>query len=104
MSEKETTTDRPCRCCGELTPMDGKQGTVRFGEPICRGCSDAPVRFQATCTNKFCSWSETVEGDEFNRGHLKIRIQQEANNHENRKRIFDDDPMHTVEINEKTDG
>jgi len=100
MPDAQTAGEAECRRCGELTPMDGEQGMVRFGEPLCRDCSDAPVRFRATCDNEFCDWSETVEGREFNRGHLQTRIQQEANGHEDRKRVFDDDPMHTVEIEE----
>ena len=93
-------TDGTCHVCGETVPLDGEQAIERFGEVLCRDCSDAPVAFEATCTNGICGWSYVAEGEEFNRGHLKTRAQQEATHHETSKREFDDDPTHTTRVQE----
>ena len=94
------TETRSCHCCGEDYPLDGKHAIERFGNVLCKDCSDEPVVFEADCQNEFCDWSHSVEGNEFNRGHLKTRIQQEKNQHVKWKRVFDGDPMHNVEIGE----
>jgi len=57
--------------------------------------------FRAECTNELCDWSRYVEESEFNQGHAKTRMQQEANHHEKRKRVFDGDPTHPTEVYEK---
>ncbi|MFC6825641.1 hypothetical protein [Halopelagius fulvigenes] len=76
----------------------------RFGEVLCRDCSSKPVVFRVRCSSGLCSWTYRVEETEFNRGHAKTLAQQEANNHEKEKRIFDDDPMHTTTVEEAARG
>lgn len=98
MSEVETTGR--CHVCGEETPVDGENGIERFGNVLCRDCSDEPVVFVARCSNGLCPWSYRVEENEFNRGHAKRRAQQEANWHENSKEAIHDDPTHNTEISE----
>lgn len=56
-----------CHVCGEDVPVDGEQAIERFGEVLCRDCSDNPVVFVAECTNELCMWSHRVEDREFNR-------------------------------------
>lgn len=89
-----------CHVCGDDTAMDGEQGMRRFGQPLCRDCSDESVAFVAKCQNGLCTWSYVADGSEFNRGHLKTRAQQEANQHESWKREFGDDPTHKTEVRE----
>lgn len=89
-----------CHVCGETVPLDGETAIERFGDVLCRDCSDKPVVFVAECTNGLCGWSYRVEEDEFNRGHADTRVRQEANSHQKRKRVFDDDPTHKTEVRE----
>lgn len=89
-----------CHVCGDVVPLDGEKAMKRFGDPLCRDCSDEPVKFVVECSNGLCSWSYVVEENEFNRGHAKTRAQQEANQHETWKREFDDDPTHKTSIKE----
>jgi hypothetical protein len=87
-----------CHVCDEDVPVDGEHAMERFGDVLCRDCSDEPVVFEAECTNGFCDWSYRYEDVEFNRGHVETRVRSEANTHENRKQVFDDDPAHTTEV------
>jgi hypothetical protein len=93
-----------CRVCDEEVPLDGKQAMERFGSPICRECSDEEVVVTAECESLLCPWSFRASGVEFNRGYIRKRAQQEANNHQTRKRIFEDDPCHTSEVEEVDAG
>lgn len=97
------TDCRPCHVCGDEVLVDGKHAMERFGDVLCRDCSDEPVVFVAECTNGLCTWSHRVDETEFNRGHAKTRAQQEANNHQTRKRLFEDDPTHKTEVREITE-
>jgi ribosomal protein S27E len=89
-----------CHVCGDTVPLDGEQAIKRFGEVLCRGCADEPVVFVAKCTNGLCGWSYRVDETEFNRGHAKTRAQQEANQHQDWKCVFEDDPTHRTEVSE----
>lgn len=89
-----------CHVCGDGVPVDGEKAIERFGDVLCRDCLDKTVAFEAECTNQLCTWSYRYEDDEFNRGHVKTRVQQEANSHESRKRVFDDDPTHKTTVRE----
>lgn len=100
MSDVETGT---CRLCDESYPLDGEQAVEHFGTVVCADCVDESVVFVAECSNQFCDWTHRVEDTEFNRGHVKTRAQQEANNHERWKRVFEDDPMHETTVREVDD-
>jgi len=89
-----------CHVCSSDVPVDGEHAMERFGNVLCRDCSDEPVVFVARCTNGICSWSYRVEENEFNRGHAETRARQEANQHQSWKREFDDDPTHKTEVEE----
>lgn len=89
-----------CHVCETQVPIDGENAVERFGDVLCRDCSDEAVVFVARCNSGLCSWSYRVEENEFNRGHAKTRVQTEANFHERTKRVLDDDPCHNVEIRE----
>lgn len=95
-----TDDTRPCRVCGEIVPVDGENAIERWGGVLCRDCSDKSVVFGATCTSELCDWSFRAEDDEFNRGHVKIRAQQEANHHQKQKEVFEDNPMHKTKVEE----
>jgi len=96
----EQSDRRTCHVCGELVLVDGEHAMERFGEALCRDCSQEPVVFVARCSNGLCDWSYRVEETEFNRGHAKTRAQQEANQHETWKRELDDDPTHNTDVQE----
>jgi len=96
----DLNVDAVCHVCESGVTLDGEEAIERFGDVLCRDCADYPVVFVARCNNGFCDWSYRVEEAEFNRGHAKTRAQQEANSHENRKEMFDDDPMHNTEVEE----
>ena len=100
MTEKSNIGDGECHVCGETVPIDGEHAMERWGDVLCRDCSDEPVVFVARCNNGLCDWSYRVEENEFNRGHAETRVRQEKNRHERWKRIFDDDPMHNVGVKE----
>lgn len=100
MSENGRSESGTCHVCGETYPLDGENAIERFGDVLCRGCSEDPVVFVAECNSGLCSWSYRVEETEFNRGHAETRVRQEANSHEKMKRIIDDDPCHNVAVNE----
>lgn len=92
-----------CHVCGERTTLDGDRGIRRFGNALCRDCSDEPVVFVARCQSGLCEWSHRVEGNEFNRGHLRTRCEQEANWHESTKRELDDEHCHKTHVEEIED-
>jgi ribosomal protein S27E len=93
-----------CHVCGDRVPVDGEQAVGRFGDVLCADCADGPVVFVAGCqSSEFCDWSHRVEGEEFNRGHLRTRAQQAANRHEIETEVLDNDPMHRVEVHEVSD-
>jgi hypothetical protein len=102
MSTSDTETGE-CHVCETSVPIDGEQGIRRFGNVLCRDCSDKPVIFVARCENGLCSWSYRAADTEFNRGHAKTLAQQEANSHQKRKRMFDDDPTHRTTVEERTE-
>lgn len=89
-----------CHVCDEAVPVDGEQAIERFGEVLCRDCTDEPVVFVAECEAGLCGWSYRVEQTEFNRGHAKMRAQQEANSHETERRVFDGEHVHTTAVSE----
>lgn len=85
--------------------IDGSEAVERFGEVLCRDCSDEPVILRAECINQFCDWTFEKEGTEFDRGHVEQLVRSEVNSHEQRKRVFADDPMHETTVEEvRTDG
>jgi len=100
MPNSSEVTVEPCHVCGEDVPVDGENAIERFGEFLCRDCSHEPVVLVARCNSGLCSWSYRVEENEFNRGHAETRVKQEANSHETRKRVFEDNPCHNVEVQE----
>lgn len=106
MSTKPDQSDDTgtCGVCDEQVQIDGEQAIERFGDVLCADCAGKPVAFEAECRNQFCDWEHRVESTEFNRGHLKTRIHQEKNHHVQTKRVFDDDRMHRVEIEEVDDA
>lgn len=89
-----------CHVCNEEVPLDGETAIERFGDVLCRDCSSKPLAFRATCGNQLCTWSYRVEESEWNRGHAETRVRQEANSHQKRKRVFDDDPTHRTTVEE----
>lgn len=96
----EELAEGSCRVCGETVPVDGENAIERWGGVLCRDCSDDPVVFEATCTSELCDWSFRSEHNEFNRGHVKTRAQQEANQHRMTKEVFEDNPMHRTTVQE----
>mgnify|MGYP006283789737 FL=1 len=100
MTDAEPVPVAECHVCGDHVPVDGENAIERFGDILCRDCSDEPVVFVARCNSGLCPWSYRVEETEFNRGHAETRVRQEANSHEKRKRVFDDDPCHNVDVRE----
>lgn len=89
-----------CRVCGDDVPIDGEHAIERFGDVLCRECSSKPVAFVAECDNQFCEFEYRVDETEFNRGHAKMRAQQEANSHENFQRVMRENPMHNTTVRE----
>lgn len=100
MSEDTQHGVGTCHVCGDEVPVDGDQATERFGEVLCAGCADEPVVFEAECQNEFCDWSYRCEETEFNRGHARQRVCQEANSHHRFHRHVKDDPMHKTRVYE----
>jgi len=88
-----------CHVCGEEVAVDGEQAVERFGNILCRECVDKPVVFRATCQRDGCDWSHEANHNEFNRGHVKTRAQQEANWHENSKDVLENE-THKTEVTE----
>lgn len=99
MSDR-TPADGTCHVCGEQVPIDGEHAIERWGDVLCRDCTDEPVVFEAECDNQFCNWSFECEGDEFDRGHVEQLVRQKANFHENLNKVARDDPMHNTEVRE----
>lgn len=93
-----------CHVCGKEVPVDGEQAIERFGKVLCRDCADEPVTFVAECEAAFCDWSYRVDETEWNRGHAKVRAQQEANHHENSKRVLRGEHEHQTHVEERQEA
>lgn len=96
----EPSEDPSCDICDEEVSVDGDDAIERYGNTLCKDCVDEPVAFRYECTSQFCDFGDVVEGTEFDRGAIKTRAHQEANSHEKRKRVFENNPMHTVTVKE----
>lgn len=86
--------------CGNHVVCDGEEAIERFGNVLCQDCAKQPVKFVADCDSELCDWSYEFEDTEFNRGHAKTRVHQEARHHQRTKRIFEDNPCHKTEVRE----
>lgn len=80
MNDPEGCTTQ-CANCG-----DTGETLKRDGEEYCGDCLDETVVFVAKCEP--CGWSYECGETVFNRSHARVRVQQEVNNHNSRKRVF----------------
>lgn len=81
-----------CCACGETVVVDGESAGVICGQLFCKGCLGREAQFVTECLD--CDWTYTAEGRATQRYHLRMRVQQEGNGHEDEHRVFDDDPNH----------
>lgn len=95
MKAKRKQETAECEYCDS----DGET-LERAGQSLCGDCLDLPVTFVAECERFDCGWSFEAEDTEFNRNHVKLRAQQEANSHEARNRVFDGEHGHSCEVRE----
>ena len=83
-----------CGGCGSETIADGERAGIRAGRLLCSECADREIVFHAECLD--CEWEFTSNGAMFDWYHIRQRAQQEANSHENQKRVFENESHEAV--------
>ncbi|WP_158206201.1 hypothetical protein [Halomarina oriensis] len=91
-----------CDVCGDETPLDGENGINHGGQVLCGDCWDKPVKFRVTCEARgweMCDFEHEVQRNELNRYQVRQNAEMHANNHENEKRVFEDE-IHETTVEE----
>jgi len=89
----DTRTD-VCSECNTETVADGERAGIRGGRLLCSDCADLEATFVVECLD--CDFRCVQESPLFNWHATQQRVQKEGNNHEEEKRVFEDESHETV--------